>query len=137
MKLVTLASIASGISKADVTTLAVNSASSIDRANLLCGITKKATGADVDNAQAVVTEDSSPVTEFTPQYLSVPVMGCNAASICTSANAASIIGEFATYTKITVDTNTLIYGTLNFSQNDDGYTPQITSSKSIVYSLWA
>jgi hypothetical protein len=137
MKLVTLATIASGISKADITTLAVNSASSIDRANLLCGITKKATTADIDAGSAVVTEDSSPLTEFTPQYLSVPVMGCNAASICTAANAADIIGEFATYTKVFVDTNCLIYGTLNFSQNDDGYTPQITSSKSIVYSLWA
>lgn len=135
MKFVSLSSIATGISKADITTLAVNGASSIDRANLLCAIAKKATGADVDSNSVV--EDSQPITEFTPPYLAVPKIGCNAAVICTTTNEAALLGEFATYTVVRVDTNSLIYGTLNFSQNDDGYTPEITSAKAIVYSLWA
>lgn len=121
------------LSKAQCVTLAVNGLNTIDGANALIAISREAVGtASLGN---IVAQDSTPIQEFTPKYLSTAVQGCKAAVQCLTTNESLVLGEFSDYSVIRVDTHSFIYGTLNFTKLDNGYTSQY--DRQLSFAIWS
>lgn len=133
MKQITIPSLTAA-SSAQLVTLAVNGPNTVDGANLLLTVSRQATGGGSFAGEVVVAEDSQPVQEFTPQYLSTAVRGCKAAVLTTTANLSLVLKEFAEYTTVKIDANTLVYGTLNFTLQDNGFVPDY--DRQIASAIW-
>lgn len=122
---------ANTINKAGLVTLAVNGAFSIDGSNIVCAIGSEASGAGYGtSAQAVdCGQDSQPIQQFTPRYLSQARRGSNMACVVkisgTTQDLNDVLGEFETYSYATDGTYAFVWGTLNFDQIDDGFTSKI------------
>ena len=81
---------------AQLVTLAVNGPNTVDGSNLLLTLSRQATGGSFPLA-SVLAEDSLPVNEFTPRYLSTAVIGCKAAVLCIASNLGIVLAEFESY----------------------------------------
>lgn len=124
------------ISREDCVTLATVGLNTVNKTDALAAVVRQATGSNL-SAGDIIAFDSTPITEFTPRYLATPVRGCRAAAVCLTTNAETVLSEFADYSVVECDAHSFIYGNLNFTQDNNGYTPIISSSKVITFAIWA
>ena len=134
MKQILIPSLAAA-SPAQLVTLAVNGPNTVDGANLLLSVARQATNGGSFSGEVIVAEDSTPVQEFTPKYLSTAVRGCKAAVLTTTTKLSDVLAEFETYTVVKIDTNSIIYGTLNFTLQDNGFVPKYNAQIASV--IWS
>jgi len=134
MKLVHINTLA-GLTAAQLVTLAVNGASSYLGTDLVCAIRAQASTTGNFTNGVIISEDSAPVSEFTPRYLATAVRGAKLAVWCLTANLDRVKSEFTDFSYIKVDLNTIIWGTCNFNQLDNSYVPAYNTQ--LGYALWS
>ena len=117
-----------GQNNAALVTLATNGIFSIDGADMVCAITQEATDATYANSTKIAA-DSQPVPQFTPRYVKRARVGTNACVVCKNGTADAVLNavlaEFETFSYVKETTYSIVWGTLNFDQIDDGLTSTI------------
>lgn len=112
-----------GQNAAALVTLATNGIFSIDGADMVCAITQEATDSTYANATKIAA-DSQPIPQFTPRYVKRARVGTNACVVCkngtNNAILDQVLAEFETYSYVQESAYSIVWGTLNFDQIDDG-----------------
>ena len=111
-----------------------NGVSTLDALEIYCQIRTSATGYGDPTGTVMVSEDSTPILQFTPRHLSTAVRGAKLIVQCLTTNAKNVLTEFEDYAYIKWDTHTIIWGTCNFDQLDNSYTPKYNAQ--LAYALY-
>lgn len=111
------------LNKEQLITLVHNGVSTLDALEIYAQIRTQATGYGDPTGTVLVAEDSTPILQFTPRYLATAIRGAKLIVQCLTTNAKQVQTEFEDYSFIRWDTHTIIWGTCNFDQLDNGYTP--------------
>lgn len=112
-----------GQNTAALVTLATNGIFTIDGADLVCAIAQEATDSTYANSTKIAA-DSQPIPQFTPRYVKRARVGTNACVVCKNGTADvilnQVLSEFETFSYVKDSVYSIVWGTLNFDQIDDG-----------------
>lgn len=126
-------------------TLALNNATVCDGSIMVNVETEVTNGSIEDGASnSLVGQDSNPVKIVQPRYLPRAKQGCKGVVVIDAAagshSLASVLKEFETYSWLQDGSDYVIWGTINYDQIDDDYTPLIGaaagSGGTDVFAFW-